>query len=400
MLTATCSYTRDRGWASPLPAHLDSANTLVLAFGAREFIDDPAPFDALLAAFPLALHAGCSTAGEIAGRHLNDASVSVAIVRFEHVRLHAASATLDGAHSSNAAGRQLAEQLPPGGLRAVIVLSDGMHANGTALLDGLVPMLPAGVPVFGGLAGDGSRFERTWVYARGECSQGSQGSLGSQGDGRDPHAALGLRRVRAIGLYGERLAFGIGCDGGWSDFGPERCVTRSEGNVLFELDHRPALDLYKEYLGELASGLPGSALLFPLSVRRHEGGQVLVRTVLSVDEAAKSMTFAGDVPEGAIARLMRANNEALIRSAERAGAQAVAGLAGTTAQLLLSISCVGRRLVLGQRSDEEVEAAFDSAGSAAAHVGFYSYGEIAPLFAGGGSELHNQTMTIAAIGER
>ncbi len=388
MLTATRSYTQDRGWASPLPAHLDSADTLVLAFGAREFIDDPAPFDALLAAFPLAQHAGCSTAGEIAGRHVHDASVSVAIVRFEHVRLHAASATLDEAHSSNAVGRQLAAQLPADGLRAVIVLSDGMHANGTALLDGLVPMLPAGVPVFGGLAGDGSRFERTWVFERREAHE------------RAAHAALGPRRVRAIGLYGERLAFGIGCDGGWSDFGPERCVTRSEGNVLFELDHRPALDLYKEYLGELASGLPGSALLFPLSVRRHAGGQVLVRTVLSVDEAARSMTFAGDVPQGASARLMRANNEALIRSAERAGAQAVAALAGTAAQLLLSISCVGRRLVLGERSDEEVEAVFDSAGAAAVHVGFYSYGEIAPMMAGGCSELHNQTMTIAAIGER
>ncbi len=391
MLTATCTYTRDRGWDSPLPSHLDSTETLVLAFGASEFIDDFAPFDALRAAFPLAHHTGCSTAGEIKGRHVHDASVSVAIIRFDHVRLHAASAALAEPGSSASAGRLLAAQLPPDGLRAVIVLSDGLHANGTALVDGLVSVLPAGVPVFGGLAGDGSRFQRTWVF------EGRDGGEGSDGADRAP---LGSRRVRAIGLYGERLAFGIGCDGGWSDFGPERCVTRSEGNVLFELDHRPALDLYKEYLGELASGLPGSALLFPLSVRRHAGGQVLVRTVLSVDEAARSMTFAGDVPEGAIARLMRANNEALIRSAERAGAQAVAALAGTAAQLLLSISCVGRRLVLGERSDEEVEAVFDSAGSAAAHVGFYAYGEIAPLFAGGGSELHNQTMTIAAIGER
>lgn len=391
MLTATCSYTRDHGWATPLPSHLDSSDTLVLAFGASEFVDDSAPFDALLAAFPLAHHAGCSTAGEIAGRHVHDASVSVAVIRFEHGRLHAANAALDAPDSSAAVGRLLAAQLPSDGLRAVIVLSDGLHANGTALLDGLVPMLPPGVPVFGGLAGDGSRFQRTWVYG------GHQGRAGNE---RADHAALLSRRVRAIGLYGERLAIGIGCDGGWSDFGPERRVTRSEGNVLFELDHRPALDLYKEYLGELASGLPAAALLFPLSVRRHAGGQVLVRTVLSVDEAARSMTFAGDVPEGASARLMRANNEALIRSAERAGAQAVAGLAGTPAQLLLSISCVGRRLVLGERSDEEVEAVFDNAGEAAAHVGFYSYGEIAPLMAGGGSELHNQTMTIAAIGER
>ena len=394
MLIATCTYTRASGWASPLPSQNDSADTLVLAFGASEYLDDPAPFDALRAAFPLAHHVGCSTAGEIAGRHVHDASVSVAVIRFEHCSLRAASAALDGPDSSATVGRLLAAQLPTDGLRAVILLSDGLHANGTALLDGLVPMLPPGVRVFGGLAGDGSRFQRTWVFEGGPLGEG-----GESGE-RDDRTPLASRRVRAIGLYGERLAIGIGCDGGWSDFGPERCVTRSVGNVLFELDHRPALDLYKEYLGELASGLPASALLFPLSVRRHAGGRVLVRTVLSVDEVAKSMTFAGDVPEGASARLMRANNDALIRSAERAGAQAVAGLEGAAAQLLVSISCVGRRLVLGERSDEEVEAVFDSAGGAAAHVGFYSYGEIAPQLAGGASDLHNQTMTIVAIGER
>ena len=110
-------------------------------------------------------------------------------------------------------------------------------------------------------------------------------------------------------------AVGSGCDGGWSDFGPERRITRSEGNVLFELDGKPALDLYKTYLGERADGLPGSALLFPLSVRRGGAGETLVRTILGMDEAAQSLTFAGDMPQGGVARLMRANNDHLIGSA-------------------------------------------------------------------------------------
>ena len=71
----------------------------------------------------------------------------------------------------------------------------------------------------------------------------------------------------AVGLYGEHVKLGHGSKGGWDTFGPERIVTKSDGNVLYELDDKPALALYKEYLGDRAAGLPGSALLFPLALR-------------------------------------------------------------------------------------------------------------------------------------
>ena len=191
-----------------------------------------------------------------------------------------------------------------------------------------------------------------------------------------------------------------GCDGGWSDFGPERRITRSEGNVLFELDGKPALDLYKAYLGERAAELPGTALLFPLSVRREGDGQEsLVRTILGVDEAQQSLTFAGDMPQGGIARLMRANTDKLIGSAGHAARQATCGASDVDDSLVISVSCVGRRLVLGERTDEEVETVLDSAPRRAGHVGFYSYGEISPAVPGGASELHNQTMTVTVFSE-
>ena len=195
------------------------------------------------------------------------------------------------------------------------------------------------------------------------------------------------RRICALGLYGDRLRIGHGCDGGWHDFGPERRITRAEGNVLYELDGKPALDLYKTYLGDRAAGLPGTALLFPLAVRPQADGEPLVRTILGIDEARRAMTFAGDVPEGGIARLMRASPEQLIDSAARAAREAAQALQECDATLAISVSCVGRRLLLGGRTEEEVETVADVLPAGAVHVGMYSYGEIAPPARGASSQL-------------
>jgi hypothetical protein len=374
-------YRPQAGWSGTLPSTLDSAQTLVLAFAAPQFVADPAPFDALAAAFPQSLLIGCSTSGEIAGGQVHDQSVSVAVARFEQTQLRLASTPISQSADSFHAGARLAAQLAGRGLRSVFVLSDGLNVNGSALVEGLARHLPAGVVVTGGLAGDGSQFQRTWVLDRSRPES---------------------QRVCAVGFYGERLRVGHGCDGGWLDFGPERRITRAEGNVLYELDGKPALDLYKTYLGERAQGLPGTALLFPLAVRREGTGQdALVRTILAIDEQKQSLTFAGDLPQGGVARLMRANADQLIDSAGRAARQAAgeheAGREDPA--LVISVSCVGRRLVLGERTEEEVETVADSAPAGAVHVGLYSYGEIAPAVAGGPCELHNQTMTVTVLSE-
>ena len=260
----------------------------------------------------------------------------------------------------------------------MFVLSDGLAVNGSRLAEGLSRHLGAQVVVTGALAGDGSAFARTWVLDR---------------------DAARAHRICALGLYGERLRIGHGCDGGWHDFGPERRITRASGNVLYELDGKPALDLYKTYLGERAAGLPGTALLFPLAVRLQAGDDALVRTILGVDEASRAMTFAGDVPEGGIARLMRASAEQLIDSAARAAREAAQALQDCDASLAISVSCVGRRLLLGGRAEEEVETVAECLPAGAVHVGMYSYGEIAPTARGGRSQLHNQTMTVTVLGE-
>ena len=384
MQVTRVEYHTATGWAHALPAELDSPRTLVLAFGAWSLRDKDAPFAELRRAFPHSVLAGCSTAGEIAGAHVHDASVSVAITAFERTTLRAAHTASAGIADSAGAGQRLAEALRADEqgqkLAAVFILSHGVNVNGTELVHGLAAHLPHSVHITGGLAGDDAKFENTWVLAHGAPVSGV---------------------VSAVGLYGDALEVGVGVNGGWQDFGPERLITRAEGAVLYELDGRPALDLYKEFLGDFAAELPGSGLLFPLSVtRRGTTAPPVVRTLLGIDESARALIFAGDIPQGSVARLMRTTNEQLVQAASAAVDPASGALGGTGPALVVSVSCVGRRLLLGERTDEETEAVLEGVPEGSAHVGFYSNGEIASAVLGAPSELHNQTITVTAYRER
>lgn len=379
MQVQTLRYDPSSGWSEPFP-ELDSPRTLVVLFGGSGYIDEPGPVAQVREAYPRSSVIGCSTAGEICDDQLLDESLAVAVVVFEDTIVTFAAAPVADAEASFAAGESLAGQLDAADLRAVFVLSDGLNVNGSALVSGVNSVLDPSVVVTGGLAGDGDRFERTWVVHDGKPVTGW---------------------ATAVGFAGDRIRYGHGSRGGWDIFGPERTVTRSAGNVLYELDGIPALDLYKKYLGERADDLPGAALLFPLSLRAGESDpNSFVRTILAVDEAERSMTFAGDVPTGYRAQLMRANFDRLVDGAGRA---AELGAPNPSARgfgdtLMIAISCVGRRLVLGERTEDEIEATLEAVGPEATQIGFYSYGELSPL-TDGTCDLHNQTMTITTITE-
>lgn len=348
---------------------------LVLVFG-----DVAATHDTALAAvrrrYPRGHLLGCSTAGEILETRISDTGLVTTAVRFDSIRIQAATAPVETAADSLKAGQALAAALPHEGLVHVLLVSDGLHVNGSDLVRGITDGLPAGTSVTGGLAGDGERFAHTTVVSG---------------------TSVGERLVGAVGLYGSRLRVRSASLGGWDQFGAERRISRAQGNVLYELDGRSALELYKTYLGEYAERLPASALLFPLAVRVGANTPV-VRTVLAVDEEAGSMTFAGDMPEGAYARLMKANFDRLVRGA-RGAAESCAATELAQTDLALLISCVGRRLVLRQRTEEEIEAVQQVLGTRAALTGFYSYGEISPFTPTARCELHNQTMTVTTVSE-
>ena len=369
-------WTEAKGWTAGPPGALGDSQ-LVLIFGARPILRESLVAQ-IKTAYPSAHILGCSTAGEICGTQVSDHSLVTTAVSFEHAWLKGSRVELNLAEDSFQAGEYLARSLDFEGLAHVLVLSDGLVVNGSDLVRGLTKHLPDRVTVTGGLAGDGERFEETLVFWDGVPKRNT---------------------IAALGLYGSRLRVGYGSLGGWDPFGPERLITRSRGNVLYELDGRSALELYKKYLGEHAHGLPATGLLFPLSLRVKAGETGVVRTILSVNEQEQSMTFAGDVPEGAYARLMKANFDRLIDGAIGAAKTSYQAIGSTSPDLAVLISCVGRKLILRQRIEEEVEGVRDILGEHTILTGFYSYGEISPFVPGAKCELHNQTMTITTFSE-
>jgi len=371
-------WTSAQGWEPALRSEADDRSQFVMVFGATRLLQERKLLGDIRKSYPKALLLGCSTAGEIEGIRVLDNSLVVTAVHFDHTEVRLASTEIRGAEDSYSAGARIAGELRKDGLVHVFALSDGLSVNGSELVKGLAANIPEHVQVTGGLAGDADRFRHTLVL-----------------HGEEAHEGI----VAVVGFYGDRLKASCGSLGGWDPFGPERRITRSRGNVLYELDGQSALDLYENYLGKHAKGLPATGLLFPLSLRTGEDSTWIVRTILSVDREEHSLTFAGDVPEGSHARLMMANFDRLIDGAAGAARATCVGLAGGSAQLAVLISCVGRKLILKQRVEEEVEGVQDILGQDCALAGFYSYGEISPFTPGAKCELHNQTMTITAFME-
>ena len=350
---------------------------LVLVFGARTILAQENRFFEIRSRYPNAQIVLSSTSGEIMDDLVFDESLSITAIDFEKTELKAISIDVNNVNESFDSGVKLAEMLNAENLCHVFVLSDGLNVNGSEIVKGINSVLPDSVSCTGGLAGDAASFNSTLVGL---------------------NTAPKEKSIVAIGFYGENLQVGFGSVGGWDNFGAERLVTRSKGNVLYELDGQSALELYKMYLGEKAAELPGSALLFPLGMKFGDDFETIVRTVLAVDDANGSMTFAGDIPEGCYVRLMKANFDKLIDGARLAAEHSLADTSSEN-RLAVLISCVGRKLILGQRVDEEVEVVKRVMGDHTVITGFYSYGEISPVDDSRKCELHNQTMTITTFSE-
>lgn len=371
MQIAQISWSEKSGWGKT--PDFSAQADLVLIFADHAHFQSEACYLELRNLFPLAHLVGCSTSGNVLGVEISDNGMVATVVKFAHSCIRLESSPLNNSLSIQEIGAGLMSELAAPDLRHVLVLSDGLQINGSELAQELNRI---GVPVTGGLAGDGTRFGQTWVMADAPARNGC---------------------IAALGFYGE-VSVKSGCFAGWAEFGAERIVTRSSGNVVYEIDHEPALALYKKYLGEQASELPASGLRFPLSIQADKSQHALIRTLLAVDEAAQSLTFAGDVPQGYLCKLMRTDLDSLIDNAGLAAEAARPSQRDLTG-LCLVVSCVGRRLVMGQLTEEELEIVQDTLGSATAITGFYSYGELAPFNDVLQCQLHNQTMTLTTLYE-
>jgi hypothetical protein len=351
---------------------------LVIGFGEKNTLSNSSSYDLLRDLFPKATIALCSTAGEIYNSEVLDDSLSVTAIEFNQTHIQSSTVNIGSYSSSFDAGVDLIKKISQDKLKYVFVLSDGGKVNGSELVRGIESVIHHSVPVTGGLAGDGANFKSTLV-------------------GLNETPQVG--NILAVGLYGDSIKIGHGSMGGWEMFGLEKKITKSTANELFEIDNQCALDVYKQYLGTYADDLPSSALLFPLSIKLDNDSESVVRTILSINNETKSMVFAGDVPEGSKVRFMKANFDKLIDAASDAAENSLVGIKDQKPKLAILISCVGRKIILSKRVDEEVEAVIDILGKDVVTTGFYSYGEISPFNINGKCELHNQTMTITTFDE-
>ncbi|PCI57236.1 MAG: hypothetical protein COB36_02935 [Alphaproteobacteria bacterium] len=376
MKTLSCSISTEN-----LDQKLDELRTinpnfLCLFFSSSE-VKQGTNLSLIAERFPEATVVGCSTAGEISESQISDGTISVLAIHFDKVTLDCAKQSVEKASHSYDSARKVGLELKRDDLKALLVLSPGLNINGSDVARGFSDAVGSKVVVFGGLAGDGVDFKKTFTLLNAQPSHDE---------------------IVAVGFYGESFKIATGSKGGWSPFGPARRVTKSEDNILYELDGKPALDLYKEYLGEKAEDLPASGLFYPFSILKEDHSQSgLIRTILDVNHEDKSLVLAGNLPTGSSVCLMHADIDELIEGAEGAARGFCIDSSRDGAAFL--ISCVGRRIVMSDDAVEEVEAVKDILGENTSIAGFYSYGEISPFETTGRTELHNQTMTVAYITE-
>ena len=348
---------------------------IVFLFGDSDAVKSASNFEAVKAMYPNADIVGTSSSGNIQGIEISDAVIIGTAVQFEKARTEISIVDFTSADDVEQQAGAMIDQLPKENLKHVFVLSEGLLINGSDLVRGLNSKA-IGFTISGGMAGDGERFETTLIIA---------------------NEVARKNRAVAIGFYGD-VTISTAYHAGWSPFGDDKIVTKSRKNVLLELNNRPALEIYKEYLGEFAEDLPYSGMRFPLNIKANEESDPVIRTLLAIDEEENSIIFAGDIPEGYIARLMKPDMDVLIDGSEVFTKDI--SIPNTNTALGLTVSCVGRRVVMKELIEEELESINEVLGDNVYLSGFYSYGEISPFHDDQQTcQLHNQTITLTAVYE-
>ncbi|TVZ55863.1 hypothetical protein OD91_1135 [Lutibacter sp. Hel_I_33_5] len=351
---------------------------LVLVFGDRYLLEDENVYSDVRKLFPDGHIVFGSTSGNIYQNTVENESIIITAIEFEKTNFIIKSSNIVTSNlDSFVTGSNLINEFPSEGLKHVFVVSEGSFVNGSLLTNGMNSVASEGVLITGGLCGDDARFEKTLASYNENPKSGE---------------------IVAIGFYGKTFESSFSIHGGWTPFGPERIVTKSKDNILFELDNKPALNLYKKYLGDKAKDLPAAALLYPLNVKSDNEKQPVVRTILNINEEDNTMILAGNIPENSVVQLMMTSVDQIANAAEQAAKQAM-DKKTKKPQLALLVSCIGRKLVLDQRVEEEIEEAGEVFGDKITVCGYYSYGEIAPFEGEQKAQLHNQTMTITLISE-
>ena len=353
-------------------------NPLVLVFADRLFLEKDEILDEIKEEFPYDQMVFASASGEISGTQVNDNSVVVTAIEFEKAAFLVERANILTLNKdSRELGSNLMARLPLTGLKHLFILTDANHVQVGALINGIESVLNQKVAITGGVCSDSPRFQRTVL---------SYNSTPIEGE------------VIVIGFYGESLEITYASCGGWIPFGPERTITKCKGNVVHEFDDRPALKIYTDYLGSMAKKLPDPTVTFPLNITENSEQRPVVRGIVSVDRSKNSITLAEDIALNSKAQLMTASVDSIVAGAHEAANMAMKNRMKKP-QVALVVSCSGRKAVMQQRVEEEIEEVSYVFGEDVPVVGFYSAGELAPFHNEKSCILHNQTMTLTLISE-
>ena len=362
---------------------VDSAD-LAIVFASSKF-DQEKMLAGVRSVSKEAVLVGSSTAGEITTEGpSNKPSVAVMLIKSPEIKFYAAVGE-NIAADARAAGKSAADKvkaLAGAELRAFMMLPDVLVGNGADIVRGVLDSLGEHFPVVGGASGDDFKFVKTFQYLNDKVYSGT---------------------VVGLGLVGN-FKIGIGVKHGWLPVGSPMKVTRSTGAVLHELNGAPAINIYRDYFGaEEAKKLQEEtlaklAITYPLGMTVAGSDEMLIRDPITVD-ANGSITCAAEIPEGSEIRLMIGSREEAVKVAKVAAEKAIEQLDGTPAKAVIIFNCIARNKL------EEIDAIQEAVGKETPLIGFYTYGEQAPL----GGEVrniekcnpafHNETVVICVLGE-
>lgn len=351
---------------------------LLMVFASRVY-NHTVILDRIRKEFPDTPMLGCTTAGEIYSNGPDEESVALLAMSGLHAEV-AVGGTLS--RDSYGAGKILAQEFSsaPGDL--IFILSDGLAGDGAAVLQGVRDHLAVKLPLIGAAAADDGQFRNTLQF----CGT------------RVLSDTLVAAKVRG------EFHFGVGVRHGWEPVGLPVRVTRSRGNRLCEINDLPAIQLYDEYFGEYCQRMRNEpmarlAVYYPLGLPVPESDEFLLRAPIAVEKDG-SIKFTAELPTGADVRLMIGNVESAMRAARIAAMEALSQMRGRTPKLAILFDGMARRRVFGLRAGQEIKLVRDIIGPEVPVVGFYAYGEIAPLEGTDPSAscFHNETLVILTLG--
>lgn len=334
---------------------------------------------------------GCTDAGEITNEGPSQKSVGVMAITSDQI-VFTTGLGKDIKAGARMAGQAVAREVKeraPAELRAFIMLPDVLTGNGADVVRGVLDVLGLHFPVVGGAAGDDFLFQKTYQYRDDEVTSGA---------------------VAGVGLSG-KFSMGIGVRHGWMPIGTPMKVTKSEGAVVHELDNRPAVSIYEDYFGEKAADLKKEplarmAITYPLGIKVPDLDEYLIRDPITVDDKG-AITCAAEIPQGSEIRLMIGSKEKAVEAAEDAARKLMKEFTidKSEPKFVLMFNCIAREKLFGQKANDEIQAVMKIIGKDVPLLGFYTYGEQAPM--GGeirdtekiNTRFYNETVVMFAVGE-